>query len=178
MVMKPVTLPPGRGMARHETAANRICNLNEHDRDGARLLQQCRSRGCVCRKNKFGLRLDEFFRASSHRFNVGSGPARVDPDIAALRPPELLEFLPERRGNRPSFRRVLGKVAHQHPDASHALFLLRPRRERPTRPRAGEKGDELPPLHLLLLETYYPISVRLGLGLQSNTIIPRIALCV
>ena len=146
--MKPVTLPPGPRKARHETAANRICNLNKHDRDGARLLQQCRSRGCVCRKNKFGLRPDEFFRELLHRLNVGSGPARVDPDVAALRPPELLEFLPERRDDRPCFRDVLGKVAHQHPDAPHALVLLRPRRERPRRHRAAKKCDELAPLHV------------------------------
>ena len=68
------------------------------------------SRVCLS-KNKFGLRPDEFFRESLHRLNVGSGPARVDPDVAALRPPELLEFLPERRDDRPCFRGVLGKVA-------------------------------------------------------------------
>ena len=59
--------------AGHETAANRICNLNEHDRDGARLLQQRRSRGCVCRKNKFGLRPDEFFRARQTRCDCAAG---------------------------------------------------------------------------------------------------------
>lgn len=131
--------------ARYETAANRICNLNEHDRGSARLLQQCRGRGRVYRKNKFGLQPDEFFRESSHRLNIGSGPARLDPDIAALRPPELFELLPERRDDRPGFRGVLGKVAHQHPDGPHALVLLRPRRERPRSRGATKKCDELAP---------------------------------
>jgi hypothetical protein len=101
--------------------------------------------GVFVEKIKFGLRPDEFFRESLHRLNVGSGPASVDPDVAALRPPELLEFLPERRDGRPCFRGVLGKVAHQHPDAPHALVLLRPRRERPRRRSATKKCDELAP---------------------------------
>jgi hypothetical protein len=36
--------------------------------------------------------------------------------------------------------------AHEHPDAAHALALLRARRERP-RCRAAEKRDEFAPLH-------------------------------
>src|SRR5262245_15240393 len=58
-----------------------------------------------------------------------------------------LQFLPERRDGRPCFRVVLGKVAHQHPDAPHALVLLRPRRERPGDCRAAEKSDELSSSH-------------------------------
>ena len=82
-------------------------------------------------KELIALKPDPFFRKSLHRLNVGSGPARVDQDIATLRQPELLEFLPERCSDRPSFRGVLGKVAHQHPDAPHAVVLLRARQERP-----------------------------------------------
>ena len=64
ILMKPVTLPPGRGQARDEAAADRIGNGRENDGDGARLLQQRRSGGCVLRKNEVGLQRDEFLRES------------------------------------------------------------------------------------------------------------------
>ena len=71
-------------------------------------------------------------------------PLKIDLNIAAGRPAELLESLPERRGAGLSFRIILG-VEHQHADPPHPLALLRVRRERPRR-RAAEKGDELAPL--------------------------------
>src|SRR6266852_261200 len=70
---------------------------------------------------------------------------------AALRPPELLESLPERRDDRLSFRAALGKVPHQHPDAPHALVLLRPRSERPGDRHTADERDELPSPHGLAL---------------------------
>jgi hypothetical protein len=82
IVMKPVTLPPGRGMLATKplpTGTNmigmvRVC---------------CRSvavAGVFVEKISSGLRPDEFFRESLHRLYVGSGPGRIDPDVAALRP--------------------------------------------------------------------------------------------
>ena len=82
--------------ARDEAAADRIGNVRENDGDGARLLQHRRSGGCVCRKNEIGLQCDEFFRKSLYRLHVGRRPTGVDPEVAALCPPELLKFLPER----------------------------------------------------------------------------------
>jgi len=93
------------------------------------------------------LQRDEFRRKSLHRLCVERCPASVDPDVAALRPPELLESLAERRDVVLSFKIALG-IRHQHADAPHPLTLLRPRCARPRRRRAAEEGDELTPLQL------------------------------
>jgi len=61
---------------------------------------------------------------------------KIDLNIAADGPAELLKSLPERRGAELSLRIVLG-VEHQHADPPHTLYLLRPRRQRP-RGRADE----------------------------------------
>src|SRR6202035_4845955 len=70
-------------------AADRIGNARENDGDATRLLHHRRSRGRGCCKNEVGLQRDEFLRESLHRLHVASGPAIVDPDVSALRPPEL-----------------------------------------------------------------------------------------
>ena len=72
----------------------------------------------------------------------------LDSDIAVLRPAEGFQSLPKRDDTWQHFGVVLG-VYMQERDASHALRLLRARRERPRDRRAAEKGDELTPLHLL-----------------------------
>ena len=124
--------------ARDESAADRIGNESENDGDGARLLQQSRRGGCGMRKNKVGLQRDEFLRESLSRFRiVGCRPARVDPDVAALRPPELLESLAECRDVGLPFPIALGK-RHQHADPRNLRRLLRARRERPRAPRRRE----------------------------------------
>jgi hypothetical protein len=47
------------------------------------------------RKNEVGLQRDEFLRESLHQLRVQRRPAIVDPNVAALRPPKLLESLLE-----------------------------------------------------------------------------------
>jgi len=59
-----------------------------------------RDRGRACRNNEFVLQRDELLRESLYRLDIGYRPTSVDPDVAALRPAELLESLPERRMNR------------------------------------------------------------------------------
>ena len=76
-------------------------------------------------------------------------PASVGLDVAALRPPQLLEFPTERRKAGLSFRVALG-IPHQHADPPHALALLRARVERPDC-RTAEKRDELASPHGLAL---------------------------
>ena len=97
-------------------------------------------------QDKFGLQRDEFLRKSLQRLGVKRPPARVDPDVAAVRPPELLESLPECGDVGLSFRVTLG-IAHQHADPPHPVGLLRTRRERPSGRRAAQQRDELAPLH-------------------------------
>ena len=62
--------------------------------------------------------------------STGWRKAVVDVNIAALRPSEFFEALPERAKPRLCFGIILG-VADQHPDAPHPFRLLRPGRDRP-----------------------------------------------
>src|SRR5262249_50170253 len=111
-------------------------------------LYERRCGGCGARKNEVGLERDEFLCESFHRLRVGRcRPASVNPGVAALRPPELLETVPKRGYFGLSFRVAL-RIAHQHADAPTADRLLRPRRARP-RSRATEHRDELAPSHVL-----------------------------
>ena len=73
-----------------------------------------------------GLQGDQLFRERLKLICPAGRKARVDADIAALRPSEPFEPLPECREARLHFRIVLGE-AHQHADAPHALGLLRAR---------------------------------------------------
>ena len=66
----------------------------------------------------------------------------LDLDIAVLRPAEGFQSLPKRDDTRQHFGVVLG-VYVQERDASHALRLLRARRERPRYRPAAEQRDEL-----------------------------------
>src|SRR3984893_8451597 len=109
----------------------------------ARLLQHRRSGGCVLRKNEVGPQLDDFPRKSLHQLHVGRRPPSVDPDIAVLRPAELLESLAERRDKGRPLRVALG-ICHQHVDPPHPLRLLSACGEGP-RCRACERRDELAP---------------------------------
>jgi hypothetical protein len=65
---------------------------------------QCGRRGGDVRKNEVGLQRDKFLRELLHRLRVERRPAKVDPDVAPLCPPELLETLQERGDEALSFR--------------------------------------------------------------------------
>ena len=97
------------------------------------------------RKNEVGLQRDEFLRELLHQLRVQCRPAIVDPNVAALRPPKLLESLPECGDEGLSFPVALGKP-HQHTDPSHTVGLLRARRNR-RRDRRANKREELAPSH-------------------------------
>src|ERR1700730_6531462 len=81
--------------------------------------------------------------------SVQRRPAIVDPNVAALHPPKLLESLPECGDESLSFPVALGKP-RQHTDPSHHVKLLRACSQRPRR-RSPKKRDELAPPHVLPL---------------------------
>src|SRR5512141_1982937 len=89
---------------------------------------------------------NQFRRVSAIAVDIVHAPARVNPNIAAVAPAQLLQGLPERRDGGLTFWIVSGPV-HEHTDPPHLLGLLRPRCKRPCRRRAAEKRDELAPLH-------------------------------
>src|SRR5262249_23646850 len=78
---------------------------------------------------------------------ISSAPAIVDPNVAALRPPKLLESLPE-CGDEDLLFPVALHQPHQHTDPAHYVELLRARRERPSNCGASNNFDEIAALHV------------------------------
>jgi hypothetical protein len=76
---------------------------------------------------------------------------KIDLNIAADDPAELLKSLPERRGAELSLRIAL-RVKHQHADPPHPLGLLRERGQRPCDRRATKQRDEIASLHCLIVD--------------------------
>jgi hypothetical protein len=92
------------------------------------------------------LQADQLLRERSYPIDVTSGPTKVDPHVAAIRPTEARKRLSERRDE--SLRHGIVFVGEdQHADAPHAVRLLRPHRERPSPRRAAEQRDEVAPSH-------------------------------
>src|SRR5262249_14992277 len=112
------------------------------------MLQERGRGGCDRRKNEIGLERDEFLREPLSRLPVvGRRPARVELDVAAFHPPELLKCLAECGEERWPFQVVLG-VAHQHTDPPHSV-RLRTRGKWPRSRRARNNFYEISPPHVL-----------------------------
>ena len=86
-------------------------------------------------------------RLGGNVLGIARAPDHLDPR-ALLRPTKLAQALPERCNADARVRVALD--AHEHADPSHALGLLRARRERPRR-RAAEECDEVAPVQLIEL---------------------------
>ena len=141
-------LPPGRAKLATKPLATGSATCAKMIGMSSRLLQQSRRVGRTVGKNEVGTRRDQFPRELLSRFRVaGHRPARVDTDIAALGPAELLKFVPERGNVGLSLRVALG-IRHKSTDPSHDVSLLRARRERPRSRRAAEQRDELASSHV------------------------------
>jgi len=117
-----------------KTLTDRINEICEDDGDGARLLHQRESSRAARRQNEFGLLSDQFFGLLPDLRHVRCGPAIVDSDVHVLRPPELLQSVPERRDPGLRFLVTLS-IGHQHADRPHLLLRARraatpPRRRR------------------------------------------------
>ena len=145
LTAKPVTLPPGRG----KLATKPLPTGSATVAKTIGMVRVCCSSAVVVgvRKNEVGLQRDEFFRELPHQVRFsGRRPASVNPNVAALRPPELLESVPECRDIALCLRVAFGK-AHQHTDPPDGVGLLRARRERPCCCRTADQRDELAPFH-------------------------------
>src|SRR5262249_7718729 len=82
-------------------------------------------------------------RERSYPIGVTATPTKVHPRAAANGPTQVRKLLSKCREDRlrPG---IVFAVPRQHPDAPHALALLRPRHERPSC-RAADKRDEFAP---------------------------------
>ena len=157
--VKPVTCRPA-AKARNETAADRIDKV-------AKMIGMvrvwCRSGavvGVFCERIRSGC--SATISLANRCINSASSAAQrvVDPDIAAVRPAELLKSLPERPQQMACASGSLSDT-RSHADPAHSVRLLRARRERPRRSRAG---DQLTPSHV-----EHPASSALGVAGQSTS---------
>src|SRR6516225_8482317 len=99
---------------------------------------------------------------SANLGGIDRGPAGLNPHVLPDAPARLLQPLQERPEAGLPYRIVCG-CGHEHPDAPHAIGLLRPRRERPRCYRAAEQRDELAPRHSITssaMESTSPGMVR------------------
>jgi len=123
-----------------EAGADRIGNLNEHDRNGAGFFSQ--GEGHVT-NNYVRLQCDQRFREGLDPGGIAGRPATINSKVAALDPSQFLQRLMERVHHRLRFRIALGKI-RQHANPPHPLGLLPARCARPRDRRAApEKRDEV-----------------------------------
>src|SRR5262249_37750776 len=126
-----------------EASGDRVGHGRKNDRDRPRLpLDGNGRRGRAC-QDDVGVQTDQLQRERLYPIGVTARPPNVDPRVAAISPTQVRKRLRECR----KATLLLGFIfvaRQEHADASHAVALLRPRRERPRR-RAKER-DELAPL--------------------------------
>src|SRR5262249_36361162 len=96
------------------------------------------------RQDKVRFESDEFVCEARNQCRViGSSPAPVDPNVAALDPTELSKSIPERRHEGLTLAAPL-REPHQYADPPHPIRLLSANSERPHR-RAAEQRDKFAP---------------------------------
>ena len=127
-----------------------------------------------------GSERNQLFRERPHPINVAGRPAVLDFHIASVAPAQVLQPLPKRH-DLVLRDRIACSQAHQHADLTHALGLLRARRERPRRRRAAKQRDELAPVAVGIRVTSHPPhrSVRAAFphtvptsGIHGNYVLP------
>src|SRR6516225_10431035 len=129
-----------------ESAADRVGHIHEHNRHGARCLQQW-PQGCGARcQNDVWRQGCQFRRVLANGVGQAFAPSIINPEVAALGPTQLLQRLHQHRVAHLHIRIIRVGAGSEYTDTSHGLALLRPRRERP-RGRAAEQSDKLAPLH-------------------------------
>src|SRR5262245_9417210 len=79
---------------------------------------------------------------------MGRRPASFDLHIAADAPPQKRQLLME-SADEGVKSLIIGSRGQQDADPTHALWLLRARRERPSGRRAADERDDLAPSHKL-----------------------------
>ena len=134
------------GKVSNETTADRIGNANKHNRNRACDLLQSGHRDRPKGENDVRLAVDRLLREVVDTVDVGTGPVRVDLNIASVNPAQLTKRLNE--GCDPCLYLGVGfGVREQYRDAPLAVGLLRARREWPNG-HADYRFAEIPPPHV------------------------------
>jgi hypothetical protein len=113
---------------------NRVDGLSEYDGHSAARASRCFDRLSPSRQDEIRRQCNQFRRISVESLGSTSSPANLEPDVASLAPPQLLESLPKCRNVRLRFRILRARI-HENADAPHPILLLRARRDRPRRCR-------------------------------------------
>ena len=116
--------------ARTKTAADRIGDQREHNRNRPCLAGKYGDRRCGLTEDRIGSPIDQFFCESLNLVRISGTPAKVDSEIVTFPPTQFRELVPKRREPRRRSRIAL-RPGHQHADQPHLLALLRVRGERP-----------------------------------------------
>src|SRR5215469_11385260 len=90
--------------------------------------------------------MHQFFRRGLLPFGIPSGPAILDPHVAAIGPTQPLERIEERRDAGLTLTVGLRVKRHQHADSP---WLLRSPRERPAGCRTNNSFNEIASPHCL-----------------------------
>src|SRR5262245_56231879 len=131
---------------RSEAAADRIRYGSEYDGNCPRLAGKGADHGRGHAEDRIGPQIDQLFCQRPHPTHITGAPANFDLEIAAFRPPNVSECLPERSEPGLRFMVALG-IRQQHTDPPNPVRLLCACCERPYRRGAAEKGDELSSPH-------------------------------
>src|SRR6516162_8972087 len=131
--------------------AARVGDDYEYGRNCPRLAGKGADHRRGCTEDRVGSQIDQFFCEGLYPIRISGAPAKFDPKIAAIGPPQLRERTPECREVRLHSRIAL-RITHQHADPPYLLRLLRPRDQWPYR-RAAEQRHELAPFHLIVLHS-------------------------
>src|SRR5215831_17772604 len=144
-VVKPMTLPPGRAKLSTKPAptGSGVC-VNTI----GTLRVACSNGGTTAppaARMTSGQR-DQFRRIFAKAVGIAGPPARVNLQVAALGPAQLLQALQERRDA--GLTLWIVRHGHEHADPPHSLALLSACGERPRRRRAAEQRYELASSHV------------------------------
>jgi hypothetical protein len=120
-----------------EPTADRIADLNEHNRYRLSCLFQPLQGGRGRGDDNIWIRADELHRIGAQALGIAAAPANIDPYIAAIIPSELLKAVSQ--GRHPALRVGIAlQWRYQHADPPHPLGLLRACGERPGYRRAAK----------------------------------------
>ena len=131
-----------------KAAVDRVGDLHEYARHGARRLEQRRQRRIGLDKDKIRRKRDQFPCMSAHALRVTLGEAIINSKVAAILPAKFLQPV-QKCSVAGSLLWIVLSKGNERADPPHVGLLLRARGQR-HRNRAAESRDEVAPPHVRL----------------------------